>query len=106
MSAFTGGPWQSMHDYALNGIYTIIGNVDGEIIDGYTHHTYTTVAEVYDNDNRVEDLANARLIAAAPDMHDALERLLEVAEFAYMNAKEQPREFAAARAALAKVRGS
>jgi len=69
---WTGGPWQSQHDFDREGEYTIIGNVDGEYIDGYQHNTYTTVAEVYDNGNPGEDRANARLIAAAPDLYEAL----------------------------------
>lgn len=68
----TGGPWQSQHAYDLSGEYTIIGNVDGEIIDGHTHYSYTLICEVYDNENREEDAANAHLIAEAPAMLEAL----------------------------------
>ena len=72
----TPGPWQSQHDFDLDGEFTIVGSVDGEAIDGHTHHTYTTVAEVYDNDNLAEDRANARLIAAAPGLLAALIQLI------------------------------
>lgn len=71
----TGGPWQSQHDFDLSGEYTIIGNVDGEIIDGHTHYSYTLICEVYDNENREEDAANARLITEAPAMLKVLREL-------------------------------
>lgn len=44
---------------------------------------FRALKQVYDNDNREEDRANARLIAAAPDMYEALEQI----------ANWQPREF-------------
>ena len=65
----TSGPWQSQHDFDLAGELTIIGNVDGEIINGHTHHTYTLVADVYDNDSAKEDRANARLIVASANSY-------------------------------------
>jgi len=54
----------------------------------------------YDKDEEVE--ANARLIAAAPDLLDALERLVHMAE---CNTVPGPNLMIQARAALAKARG-
>jgi len=47
----------------------------------------------------------ARLIAAAPELLDIAERMMEVLEFAYMGAPEQPKEIAQYRAIRAKIWG-
>ena len=62
MSEYTPGPWQ-MHDefYCHEEIY---GNLD--LVDGNVRGTL--VCEVSEND---ESFANARLIAAAPDLLEA-----------------------------------
>lgn len=52
-----------------------------------------------------QDLANARLIAAAPELLDVAERMMEALEFAYMGAPEQPKEIAQYRAVRAKIEG-
>lgn len=49
--------------------------------------------------------ANARLIAAAPELLDIAERMMEALEFAYMGAPEQPKEIAQYRAIRAKIGG-
>ena len=41
-------PWQYRDDYTTGGFVTIIGNVDGEYIDGQAHHTYDVVCRCED----------------------------------------------------------
>lgn len=63
----TEGPWQTKHDYSLEGLATIIANVDGEIIEGSNHYTYDTVAICADEFGEYlpNAASNARLIVAA-----------------------------------------
>lgn len=65
MTKHTCGPWQSKSDFDREDRLTIIGNVDGEYVDGVPRCTYTDVCQVEDND---EAIANAWLIAAAPEL--------------------------------------
>ncbi len=60
----TPGPWQQ---HSENQPLTIIGNVDGP--DDTRYH-YTTVCEVTDHEQEAQ--ANSRLIAAAPELLEAL----------------------------------
>ena len=60
----TPGPWQSHSD---EDHLTIIGDIDGPMDDG--QYTYVTVATVEPGD---EAHANARLIALAPELLEAL----------------------------------
>jgi len=107
MSAITPtpGPWQIHSDYTLEGRTTVIANVDGEIIDGTTHYTFDFVCDTLgDDDSRSASVAvaNAHLIAAAPDLLEALENLERyLRDTAHHNAVEA----AAARAAIAKAHG-
>tara|TARA_Y100001963_G_scaffold107243_1_gene148248 strand:+ start:764 stop:1153 length:390 start_codon:yes stop_codon:yes gene_type:complete len=76
----TGRPWQVKHDYDLEGSTTIIGNVDGEIIDGTTHNSFdfvcSTLDEMDDSQSRSIAVANAKFIVRAVNGHDAKRRLL------------------------------
>lgn len=76
----TSGPWQTKHDFDLEGRTTVIGNVDVEIIDGTTHHMFdfvcTTLDDGGDNQSLSIAVANARLIAAAPDLLEACKAFL------------------------------
>lgn len=87
--AYTGGPWQSQHDFSLEGELTIIGNVDGEIIDGHTHHHYKLVCEAYEHHTIEETRANVRLIVSAPEMLAALKALNQHARPANWNEEGQ-----------------
>jgi hypothetical protein len=72
--AFTPGPWQSKHDYTKEGACTIVGNVDGEIhSDGTTTHSYDFICTCEDEYGEYIERAeaNARLIAAAPELYEA-----------------------------------
>ena len=90
MSAgFTKGPWPV--ERTGDGKRYVVGN---KLVEGYYE-----VAEVYSDDcDPDEAKANAHLIAAAPDMYEALEECV-----AFTGAHGGP--FAKARAALAKARG-
>jgi hypothetical protein len=72
MSKHTPGPWQIKSDYEP---LTIIGNVDGPD-DGQYH--YTPICEVEPTLFPDENAANARLIAAAPDLLAALECVMSL----------------------------
>lgn len=72
---WSGGPWQSQHEYDMDGVKTIIGDIDGPD-DGRFH--YTAICEIDPNGSMSDAraCANARLIAAAPDLFEALNALL------------------------------
>lgn len=69
---FTPGPWQVMNEY--DGATIVIANVDGETFsDGTSTFSYDFVCDTLPDDgdgsrSREIAVANARLIAAAPDM--------------------------------------
>lgn len=90
MSTHTPGPWEQ------------INNIYGTSRLAIMHETGIIVAEITDwPDTAIAD-ANARLIAAAPDLLDALGRLLHMAEEGSMPG---PNTLAQARAAIAKAKG-
>lgn len=75
-SNHTEGPWQSQHDFDMEGVCRIIGAIDGPD-DGRFH--YRVVCEI-DPDGSLdakEQYANARLIAAAPDLYDVCRRTVD-----------------------------
>jgi len=100
----TPGPWQSQHDYDIDGICAIIGNIDGPD-DGRMHFTH--ICEVM-TDDADEARANARLIAAAPDLLEMLQEM--IADSDDVDDGKLPRISAAtlvrARQAIAKAKGS
>lgn len=76
MTQFTPGPWQSKHDYTIEGATTIIANADGEVHpDGTQTYSYEFICTCEDEygERMPNAQANARLIAAAPDLYAALE---------------------------------
>ena len=94
----TPGPWKIDHFNTSTGCYQISG-----------HEQVLNLAFVQDysdeGDSDQEAKANARLIAAAPDLLEALKDLIASAS---PTEKEHPRMFAAwqqARAALTKAKG-
>jgi hypothetical protein len=97
MSGHTPGPWQARNDYGWD---TIIGNVDGPD-DG--EYTYTGIAEVITEDPG-EAQANARLIAAAPELLEALQRCTARLEI-HMKHSEDLAAHMQAAAAIAKATG-
>ncbi len=76
----TSGPWQTKHDFDVEGRTTIIGNVDGEIIDGTTHHSYDFVCRTLDEGDDSQSLsiavANAEFIVRAANAHEAMKAAL------------------------------
>lgn len=80
----TPGPWQVKHDFDTEGRTTILGNVDGEIIDGTTHYSFDFVARTLDEDDDSQcpsiAVANADFIVRACNSHDAMLAALKAAE--------------------------
>ncbi|MEC9067843.1 MAG: hypothetical protein VX569_11250 [Pseudomonadota bacterium] len=77
----TSRPWQVKHDLDLEGRTTLIGNVDGELIDGTTHHSFDFVCRTIDEDDDSQSrsiaIANADYIVRVVNAHDALVDAIE-----------------------------
>jgi len=65
MTRATEGPWQRKSGFEK---LTIIGNIDGEIVESQTKYTYEMVCEVYD-DNGV--IVAGRNVTAIVALHNA-----------------------------------
>lgn len=110
---FTRGPWYIDHDQTPLEIIGPAENYRRFGVDG--ERALASVGDdiVYEDRPRLEeeDTANAHLIAAAPDLYDALEKLL--ARYTQLAGcgdcgnlvPEEEAEVIASRAALAKARG-
>jgi hypothetical protein len=92
MSEFTKGPWRkgNVGEIMLNNKYREIISDDGKI---------GLVYGIIDQDNK----ANANLIAAAPELYEALQKVLDQSWNGPIDAEHHARKQAAA--ALAKARG-
>lgn len=79
-------PWQYRDDYTSEGFVTIIGNVDGEHVDGQASCTYDVVCRCEDEfGERLPNVAqNVRYIVEAcnayPDLLALVERLVGALE--------------------------
>ena len=118
MSAITPGPWRVGHYQVsvgpgFNGIAVTVLGPNNENVSGTIHHaTYVTrygdpnkrytPFPHYSGDEPVPASANAHLIAAAPDLYEALKAT--VAALASSGSMHQ-KALDAAEAALAKARG-
>lgn len=85
---FTPGPWVADGTTVYADAFKSGRNVYGAV----------ACLAIGEDDTAFQEIANAHLIAAAPDLYEALEGVLRVAD-------RQTVEFDAARAALAKARG-
>jgi hypothetical protein len=98
---YTPGSWALFN---VNGVLQV-DNRDGDGASPCVVHWRGFDGNDVDSD---ENEANAHLISAAPDLLEALEGLMEAAEFADMNQSPTgcyENEIAAARAAIAKAYG-
>lgn len=91
----TPGPWQLER---LTGDHDIGIRVTGPVVSGYT--AFIRTGWPHEN-QRVEQEANAKLIAAAPDLLEALMTLVSS-----YDAEDSFAELTVARAAIAKATGS
>jgi hypothetical protein len=103
---FTPGPWRAADNH---GCRQIKAKKSGEHKQGQWYYEVACTPGLSDDD---EDKANARLIAAAPDLHEALDWLLacvlaDPASEVHPDDKEERLILAcgAARTALAKANG-
>lgn len=71
MNQFTKGPWKYEYDNAdhYGGCWYSITDEDGGNVCAFGYNVADSVAN--------EKLANAKLIAAAPDLYEALQAMLE-----------------------------
>lgn len=72
MSKHTPGPWsieQFCHPYRETGDVTVTSYTK-------THHNPLRIGRAYNIIGRDETMSNARLIAAAPDMLEAIKKML------------------------------
>ena len=102
---FTKGPWEA----GCNPIMaTMLDGKEGKTIypeDGTYHIAW---ANIHNEDGELDmetALANARLIAAAPEMHALLERILAEVEMDALPVKDRPQTYRKIRMLLAKVHG-
>lgn len=91
MSTFTPGPWAVL--YNPMGVDYVVGDD-------------CTICSMpgWDADYEDEELANARLISAAPDLYEALKELIDM-DVAYQRGQKVSDAVDKARAALAKAEG-
>jgi hypothetical protein len=97
----TQGPWHTTEPNAINGKRFIC-------TEGPVGVFYTVAITMGDAAwSHIDDAANARLIAAAPDLLDALRMMLsEYEELRFEQPERWPTAAAAARAAIAKAGGA
>lgn len=97
MSAHTPGPWSVQPCAADHGESTVIGTADGFLIARIPSDAWSGIGA-----ESKEDSANARLIAAAPDMLAALEAMINHRSCDYLD--NTPLPYAACVAAIAKAK--
>ena len=95
----TQGPWHNFEQNGMNPNYKGLYEIDANHPSGSRQ---TIAVTPYKGDARELD-ANARLIAAAPDMHEVLSELLDTLELSKDYGFDD--EYEKVRAVLAKVKG-
>ena len=100
MTAHTPGPWFIGTDFSDQGrhIYAkqMVCDDDGE-------EWHPLIASTDDDERLIDWQANARLIAAAPDLLEALQTLVQMSEAFANELHEGHPDVVAARAAIAKA---
>lgn len=99
MSKFTPGPWTFSTDNQFGDTRFYIAQQEGAPYTPHYSDVATVIAETCVGDQLAIQEANARLIAASPELLAALQGVLRVADRA-------TDEFDAARAAIAKATGA
>lgn len=101
MSAFTPGPWRSLIDPSSLGD-RVFATVAGKSVGVASVHSYRGRKTI----DRTSRGANARLIAAAPDLYEAAQMAIESLEWDGVGTRPDLRQIHDKfRAALAKVDG-
>lgn len=90
---FTPGPWRVYSEYGSIGMIT---NADGSVV--------VAQAQQVEPRSQKTRLANTHLIAAAPELLQALEALLDM-DISYQRGPKVQEAESAARLAVAKARG-
>ena len=102
MSKYTPGPWNFAHRRRYDGMYdTEIFDSEGNTVATAAWYALPKTHEGMTSTNRME---NARLIAAAPDLLEALKSFAGVENFAGWHPKYES-AIEKARAAIAKATG-
>jgi hypothetical protein len=104
MSAHTPGPWRKETTRTLDDAPISFLRLDWAIRNGSDDNGAVIAHIPMQDDLILQSEANARLIAAAPDLLAALRNLLDASE-RYIFSDECLREREAARAAIAKAEG-
>jgi hypothetical protein len=99
----TPGPWRALNRTRIEGEWPSPDALGPHIV-GYDGNAFDWVATCQVS-NVSEWRANARLIAAAPDLLAALEALVTASEVAYSNGRIPALEWFNARAAIRRARG-
>lgn len=106
MSGHTRGPWALL----LPNDLWVGRPIDDWAITVDDHDTWICTGPTWDADHSEESAANARLIAAAPDLLSALERVVGTVEHMYHTNPDPDgslwADVIACRAAIAKATGS
>ena len=104
---FTPGPWEAGSNPAMA---TVLDDQEGKAIyqkgKGGCHHIGW--ANIHDDEGKLDmetALANAALIAAAPEMYEMLERILEDVHWDLIAVTDRGSTFCAIVQLLAKARG-
>jgi len=105
MSEHTPGPWTYSRSEQYGDWRFYVAQADGARYTPHYSDVATLIAETVSDERRSIQEANARLIAAAPDLLEALSRLIEIEDGPGMAVIGWEGAMERAYAAIAKARG-